>query len=501
MEVVDGFQRLTVLTILFCLLRDLDAVERAPPNARLLVAIRTRHDASARHRMSLRGQAEAFFHEHVRRPGASLAHTEQDGLSEPEQRILEVRDHLRGALMDYDAAQRRRLATFLLDQCLIVLMSSADIDGAYRIFMVLNATGKPLERNDILKADLLGKIPPGSSLLAQDAWDKEQHRLGKDFTDLFSHIRAMYGRPSDDVIAGIRAVVTASGGAEPFIGTVLQPAARTFDELRRAQHAGSHHSSEINLFLRYLGLISFNDWKPPTMLWWLEKGKDAGELLWFLKKLDRLALGIRLWGIGHGKRRTRFDALVTAIREGKDLKVPGSALDLSRPELRSIQHALRGLHTRNSPATKLLLMRLTDAMAGKAESLSFPKGMTVEHVLPKTLGPNSAWRDLFPDLTEREQCMESLGNLVLVTKPQNDRARNHEFGRKMEIYFKTVGAPTPAINEGLRGRTEWTAAQIKAREAELHNLIDRLWDFGLTSSRQDAAVQTPPAVGRKAARG
>ena len=32
-EVIDGLQRLTTLTILFCVLRDLDAEERATPHA------------------------------------------------------------------------------------------------------------------------------------------------------------------------------------------------------------------------------------------------------------------------------------------------------------------------------------------------------------------------------------------------------------------------------------------------------------------------------------
>ena len=72
---------------------------------------------------------------------------------------------------------------------------------------------------------------------------------------------------------------------------------------------------------------------------------------------------------------------------------------------------------------------------------------------------------------------------MLVTKEQNDKAGNLEFARKLEIYFKTPGAPAVAINEDLRGRTEWKAREIMAREAELFQLIEELWQFGMIAAK------------------
>ena len=93
--------------------------------------------------------------------------------------------------------------------------------------------------------------------------------------------------------------------------------------------------------------------------------------------------------------------------------------------------------------------------------------MTVEHVLPRKLGAQQpVARMASPIPTIREQCTESLGNLVLVTKGQNDRAGNHDFARKLDVYFNTRDAPVVALNQDLRGRTEWKAREIKAREAE-----------------------------------
>ena len=82
---------------------------------------------------------------------------------------------------------------------------------------------------------------------------------------------------------------------------------------------------------------------------------------------------------------------------------------------------------------------------------------------------------------------DSIGNLVLVTKDQNDRAGNHELARKLEVYFNTRGAPAVALNEGLRDRKEWKAREIRAREADLFQLIEELWQFGMVVPRAQAA--------------
>jgi hypothetical protein len=118
--------------------------------------------------------------------------------------------------------------------------------------------------------------------------------------------------------------------------------------------------------------------------------------------------------------------------------------------------------------------------------------MTVEHVLPRKMPPNSPWRAWYPDPEMRGACTESLGNLLLVTKEQNDRAGNLDLQRKLDVYFNTPNVPVPTINEDLRGPTEWTPTLIREREARLMGLIEEVWHFGLAKLnvpdlRSDAA--------------
>jgi Protein of unknown function DUF262/Protein of unknown function (DUF1524) len=487
LDVVDGFQRLTTLTILFCVLRDMDAQENQPLHVRVAAAIGHDQGANARQRLLLGDSDEAFFQAYVRAPNATQLSPEEGKLSPTERRILDARGYVIAALKGYDAAERRRFADFLLDRCRLVFVATKDIDGAHRIFMVLNATGKPLARNDILKADLLAGMPLPARQQAAQIWAEAERRLGDDFEQLFSHIRIMYERPDSRVIQGIRQIAADNGGALAFIERVLQPATRIADDIVNARHTGSSHSAAVVQYLRYLGWHSFSDWIPPAMLWWLEKGQDPARLRSFLAKLDRLAFGVRLMGIGASKRVHRFAAVVSSIRRGRDLDASDSPLAFSRQELRTMQYNLRNVHGLNASTAKHLLMRLTDARAGRPESAQLPNRMTVEHVLPKKLGAGSAWRTWFADPTEREHCTDCLGNLVLVTKEQNDRASNLGFARKLDIYFNSPGEPIPAINADLRGRTEWRAHDIRGREANLFHLIEELWQFGIATPRAQAA--------------
>lgn len=499
LEVVDGLQRLTTLTILFCIIRDLDAADSIRSNARLLTALGTRTGPGAQNRLALREPDEEYFHVHVRKPGATRIEVPDAEQSPAHANIANVRNHLQQSVGDLDAAQRRRLADFLLDKCRVVVVTTAGIDRAHHIFTVLNARGKPLARNDILKADLLGSVPPAAMAHATAIWDQVELRLGVEFESLFSHIRAIHARSSPKVISGIRSIADEAGGGQAFIERILQPAANIFDDILHARHAGSVHSHTISSLLTYLGwLKGHSDWVPPLLLWWLKKVGEPGELAWFIAALDRLAYGLRILGHGTKRRAGRFGAVVQAIRHDRDLRNAGSPLNLARDELKSIHHNLRDLHARSAPMAKLVLLRLNDHLAGNPQGVPFDD-LSIEHLLPRKPGINSPWRACFPDPAERDRHTESLGNLVLVGKTQNDKAGNLDFARKQDVLFKAGAGSTLPVNTYVRQQTEWTAQQIMEREAELMRHLHEIWGFGPAPSRGEPAggSGSPPKRARQ----
>ena len=221
LEIVDGFQRLTSLSILFCALRDSDADEGQPTNARLQAAIGT----SQRRRLSLRPAEATFFEQYVRAPGATRIKPKASDLAPAEARLIWVRDHFVAELADMAAADRPFFVDFLLDHCCVASVVTNDIDRAHQLFTILNARGKPLARKDILKASLLGGVPPEAAAGAAALWQDVDLRLGDEFETLFSHVRSMYGRTGGPIIASVKEIAAHNGGPLPFLTGVLAPAA------------------------------------------------------------------------------------------------------------------------------------------------------------------------------------------------------------------------------------------------------------------------------------
>ena len=337
--------------------------------------------------------------------------------------------------------------------------SRTDIDQAHRMFEVLNARGKPLARNDILKAELLGSVPASRAPAVKAIWDEAETRADSDFEQLFSHIRAMYRRPDGKVISDIRAIAAETGGAQPFIERVLQPSAAILDDIRNARHAGPPQSAADRP-----GICAISAGiRSPTgcrrqCCGGSREGRDAEGLARFLRQ----ARPSRLRRAHPGDRRLQARAPVRrggrSDRNGRDLDRADSPLELTRQELRTIQHNLRDLHERNAPAAKHLLHAPHRAEDGQARRQpdAPERGDRRARAAAKARRQQPVARLASRPRRAGAMRRESLGNLVLVTKVQNDRAGNQDLARKLEVYFNTPGAPIPAINEDLRGRSQWT---------------------------------------------
>ena len=143
-------------------------------------------------------------------------------------------------------------------------------------------------------------------------------------------------------------------------------------------------------------------------------------------------------------------------------------------------------------------MRLNNILSGDLVDLE-AADYSVEHILPQRPAPTSLWREWFPDATERESCTDSLGNMALLSKRQNDRARNQEFARKLEIYSEAKDEPLPAITRDILAAHEWRSAQIRAREARFVTMIERMWRIGL-GERFGADGAAPQRAGRRRGR-
>lgn len=479
LEIVDGQQRMVTLSILAAVLRDLDRAPESEQWSRLdsiLAAPGTGQPGQLprRQRLEMRGKDRAFFERFFAVPGATvdvpLTDTPSAVGSHP---IVEVRELFLHELGSVGPDQRRRLAAYLCDRAHFVVIFSTDMDRAHKFFEVLNDRGRPLLRSDILKAEVLAGLPPGTSGAVVDAWDTASAGLGQNFDRFFSHLKAVHGLARPQVISAVRTLVADAGGPEPFVLGTLAPMAAAYREIVDSGGRGSDLPIVMQRHLVNLGRLSGEDWVPAAIvtLRAINDHHPDGEA--YLAEIDRMAYLMRLLLIGADKRMRRFAPVVSAIRAGKNFAISAPLFEFTREEQRNISFNLKALWRRSPLFSKLVLLRLSDEIDGGFARRD-PAHWSVEHVLPQRPAINSEWRRLFPDAESREAMTQCLGNLVLVSQRQNEAARNQDFAGKREIYERgDPNVPTLNLIDEVVAARQWGPAEVLARENRLLLLLSR----------------------------
>ena len=486
-EVIDGQQRLTTLTILLALLRDLVDNQSLQQSIHKLIETEALEwdNVPSKPRLRIRPRDTRFFHDYVQTTGATQ---ELIGLSDnaPEtdsqKKIRNNARALHEELAEWDQERLTQLFKLIGGRAYLVTVSTPDLNSAYRIFSVMNARGLPLSPQDIFKSQVVGAIADHEKQQHAEVWENLEEELGrKEFGDLFLYIRAIKSRTRavkgllqefpDQVL---NAYLPDNG--KGFIREVLEPYAKAdIRMLAQDFHGDDPRWEELNNWLKRLDQLDNDDWRPPALWALKEHGEDVEFLVQFMSKLERLAASMLLRRVYATPRQQRYMELLKQLIDGDGLQA--DAFELTDAERRETLDRIDGELYLATRVRKYVLLRLDSVLAQDPGASYDHRIITVEHVLPQTPPQESQWTRDFSE-EDAEQWTHRLGNLLLLNRRSNSRAQNYDFAVKKDKYFTSdQGVAVFALTTQVLKEPVWTPKVIADRQKYLVGTLAREWDL------------------------
>lgn len=486
-EVVDGQQRLTTLTVVFAVLAHLAADDETTQELQELIIEPGRKllGLEAKPRLELRLKDAGFFRKYVQSPGRldDLLALNDNEMDSDAQRAIQANTKLITAkLRAWEPGRRLALGQLLLQRTYLVVVSTADLTSAYRIFNVLNTRGLDLSPADVFKSQVIGAIDENLRDGYARKWEDAEDDLGRvDFADLFGHIRMIVSkqRAKEGLLKEFPEQVLSvyqPGGTRSFIDDELVPYARAYCEIRDASYGLAESGGDrVNAWFRRMMRLDNNDWWPAA-LWAMRYHRGDPDFLdGFFRRLERLAASMLVRRVYNTPRVERYTRLLTEL-DAYGLCAP--AFDLDAQEIAETVQLLDGDLYLATRVRMYVLLRLDELLAAEDGPLFPHKRITIEHVLPQNPEPASGWCDQFTP-AECTEWTHRIANLVLLNRTKNPQAARHSFTVKKEKYFSgPSGVTTFALTVQVLRCADWTPGILKNRQEDLMSKLSGEWKLG-----------------------
>lgn len=476
-DVIDGQQRMTTLTILFCVLRDLDKLNL--PDTRMNKVKHSIKDLlGGKERLKLTTQLnnQALFETSVINKidfQASKAKIEENRFLQTAFYFKNLIEESQNSKSYYYIDDLSGFIKYIFEQTTLIRVVCYDESFAIKLFTVLNDRGLDLASSDIIKAYLLQKLSEDKRSSFVEVW-KRVETICKQAGESLQMVLSLYlyylksGNPKKNLHEELKLELKSKEPIETIL--FIEEFAKNLSEINY-----DYQDKDISK-LRYL----------PQSIYWKTILLAAKQVNYpFYHELKNLLVRYyyQSWiadGTSNRIKQTSFNIL-RMVKEGR------SILDVKKDimgNLNIYENYLLSLDRNNIYSFKWhkpLLLAIEYYQQDDYQFIEINKDLHTEHILPKEWKNNDLnWKDVFSDDDARKY-LNSLGNLTLLSGPKNIRASNRDYLNKKEIYNgkgldgKSSFEITKKIMED--SPNEWNVAEIVKRKNWLINQVKEILDI------------------------
>lgn len=506
-EIVDGQQRLTSLTILLAVIRDSIEDEDLKKNIQECIYQKENQlkGIPAVMRITPWKDLNNLFSDYVYEPGGTYKFVEDFNTKISYRDTQDPIYHLYESIITFqtkvnESDSLRDYVVYILNNVYMVYIKTNSFNSAFRLFNVLNSRGVPLSTYDLLKSENLGEITDEG--IREDyalALRSIENSIGlKEIEKIIGFIRTIKTKEKaktnvyEEYKNIFKKGLISKGSdfldyfqriTEIYSNKVLEP------NLNVSHESKNEYKLIIDLMNRF---IPFADWIPP-LLEFYDKFESDDDLLNFVLKLEKKALIEWMAGFSPTERITSLNKIIKLIEDSPTpehvienllyYKTDDGRGKKSRTLNFKKQYEIESIITNKlndnqfysiygGKLSKYILLRVDMTLWDLEVFPGYPGMVTVEHILPQTPSPKSKWMKNFND-AEREEWTNKLGNLVLLSGRKNSQARNYEFEKKKDIYFKKKSTPFQ-ITQKLKECDDWNMKNLEERHEKLIKRVKTL---------------------------
>lgn len=491
-DVIDGQQRLTTLSILFSVMANSFHTEAYRNNCKKYLQEEGNilEGIAAQPRIFLRDWDQDFFSKYIQDIQLdALVQIDPVTLdTEAKRHIQKNCTVLREKFSEVfnDENDLLKFTQFILTRCFLVVVSTPNQESAFRVFSVMNSRGLDLLPTDIIKSMTIGKLPKDEEQKYTEKWEKLENLTGRDgFNEVFTHTRTIFAkeRPKKNLLDEFKEYVIKQTSPKSLVDEYLIPYTEAYVCLKNCDFSSTQNAEEINELLLWLNKTNNHDWMPPAIKFLTDHKNDSVYILWFIRKLERLASYLLVTAKDVNQRMERYKWILVEMesRPDNNLTAPLENIELTDWEKQQFIDALNGeIYSMTAKRRNYIIQRL-DSFLSDGGATYNTKLFTIEHVLPQHPSADSEWMKLWPDTQTQRFWLNKVANLVPLTRQRNSAAQNYDFNTKKIKYFQSKnGTSSYTLTTQVINIAAWTPEVVEARQKDLEEIFISKWDLKIS---------------------
>lgn len=491
-ELLDGQQRVITMLLITAVIRDLTNNKSRKNNCETTIFQQANPDDRIPERprivFGIRGAAEKFMHDFVMTNNGTdkiceLTKIMQNPKSDINcahmaEAILSIKDFFQENTQDKISV----FFPFFRTQVKVIYVASTELDDVFRLFNVMNSRGVKLRNSDILKAKNLSKIADeGERLAYAQQWETMENYFGEDFDQFLEFVRLclVKKKASSSLLKEFEENIyhpseyDRAKKVRNDLPPVLREGKDTFECLESYFNAYQKIFEDSQFTIPAKNMIAAMNtgietdfWKAACLHYYIKfQEKDFEK---FIDALNRKVTSDWMVGLYRTKRIENICELIKSIDGSADTEGVLRSDSLRYDKEKVLEQLKSDIYGRSYCRYILLLTNVL--LNGDKISISLPKTISVEHILPQNPKADSRWVKSFT-AEQREKCTNKMGNLVLISRSKNSSLSNYDYEIKKERYFKN-NVECFALSIKIYGTyTDWSYSDYEKNTEDILSLL------------------------------